>query len=671
MAYVSAEQTEEPAKNEHQYIPASLPAFKKQDNPLANIQGTEVFCQDEGSKISGFKFAVDPAAAILMGEVETCRQSHQGHVLRQRVTVERCSLVEYHYRHGGKTHSIFLNPTHNLVEDLAGPVQEAIENMDALAQKAFDKQRYEEAYRLNLRTLCMDEATDAEKSLRDEILKRLTRAYRNPALLTWLVCTVLWLAIGAVWGRFNFGAALGLIPLLAGVRLFSRDAGLRFQHRSSRLMAAGLIGFGAFLSGMGVSSESLNPDNEFRWTGWLPVALVTTALIVVAAARAEERARRSGIEKRLKSFPNVQALEVHVCRLDPTSGFEFKSVLGLAAGTAALAALLGSLAMTTRPPASRLHEVAFATGHNKPVKTLAMNPQGTVLLSFGLDGAIKLRDVPTGANLRSIASLEPGATVRSVSFSPDGRRVAWGASPESPAERNMTHVTVFDLEHNQVAFNKTYAGSWQIVGPVVTFSASGELSAFMSKGGRADAYLGVWWYSSTGEEVRSVRLPSMNLSVVFSAAVSPAGDWVAAGAGADGTILLISVSDSSFARDFKDDRFSYHDPAFSGDGRIVSALGYHYDEEATVRLWDAATGSQRCSMPIAGPVTVYAYAVSSDTRCIAIGSSKGFSLWDTGRSKFLVRNRAPEAKAVAFSADGRSVAAAGTNDTIRLWTWPN
>ena len=190
MAYVSAEQTEEPAEHEHQYIPQGLPSFRKKDNPLTKLDGAAVFSQDEASAINVFGFAGDPAASVLSAEAEVCRQSHQGHVVRQRVVVRRCSLVEYRYRHSGKAHAIFLNPDHGLVEDLAGPVQDAIQNMDALAQKAFDEERFEDAYRLNLRALCMDEATDAEKQLRKRILKRLTAAYRNTALLAWLICAL-------------------------------------------------------------------------------------------------------------------------------------------------------------------------------------------------------------------------------------------------------------------------------------------------------------------------------------------------------------------------------------------------------------------------------------------------------------------------------------------------
>ncbi len=328
MAYVSAEQAEEPVKGEHQFIPAGLPHFKKGKNPLSILTGASVFLQDEGFRVEAFGFKEEEAASVLTAEVETCRQKHEGHILRQQIDVERCSIIEYRYRHTGKTYTIYLNPQHDLVEDIAGPIQTAIEGMDALAQQAFDEKRYEDAFRLNLRALCMDEATDEEKGLRVQILNRLTSCYRNTALLIWLVASLPWLLVGASMSKpqFNFGVLLGLIPLLAGVHLFARDTALRFRRRSSRLVAAALIGVCGFLSGVAINSNSLELDKETHWADWFPLGVVIVAVIAVTIARAGERARRTEIEKSINTFPNAQALETYVCGLDPAGTTEADSV---------------------------------------------------------------------------------------------------------------------------------------------------------------------------------------------------------------------------------------------------------------------------------------------------------------------------------------------------------
>ena len=140
--------------------------------------------------------------------------------------------------------------------------------------------------------------------------------------------------IGAVLPhpRVNLGPLLGLVPLLAGVRLFARDVGLRFRSRSSRRRAAVLIGIAAFFSGMAIDSRV---SNLLPWIG------VVFALGVIAVARARERGRRCRIEKSVKAFPSIQALEAYVARLDPTADSDFKGVLVLAASCLAVIAAVG------------------------------------------------------------------------------------------------------------------------------------------------------------------------------------------------------------------------------------------------------------------------------------------------------------------------------------------
>ena len=95
MQYVTAEQTEEPVKSDHQYAPTSLPQFKKQKNPLTQLDGDVVFTQDEPARVKAFAFGSQEAASLLTAEAEACRSGHEGHLLRQQITVERCSIVEY------------------------------------------------------------------------------------------------------------------------------------------------------------------------------------------------------------------------------------------------------------------------------------------------------------------------------------------------------------------------------------------------------------------------------------------------------------------------------------------------------------------------------------------------------------------------------------------------
>ena len=462
MAYVTAEQTEEPAKGEHQFVPTELPQFKKNDHPISKLEGELVFAQDEQSRIAPLGFSDQQAATVLSAEVETCRNEHKGHVLRQQINVERCSIVEYSYRHSGMTHTIFINPKHSLVEDIAGPIQTAIEHMDALAKKAFDEKRYEEAYRLNLRSLCMDEATNEEKQLRDQILKRLTSSYRNTALMTWLLASLSWMFLcSPAPGQdvSNIGGFLGLLPLLGAVFLFARDPALRFRQRGSRLVCAVLLGFSAFLSGATISLNSLCGLNDRPWDDWLPFGGVILLLVVIALARAKERSRRLKIETHLKEFSTPQALEAYVCGLDPKDRTEFRAILGMSVVLLCLLATVVVAKLTTEKAAAEAK--ALAEKEAADAKALAENAaaeakalakasaekrlewtgkamqragfkeetlkraltQGGTLVAWGSD-SFGITKVPAG--LSGVVAMAAG-TKHTVALKQDGTVVAWGS----------------------------------------------------------------------------------------------------------------------------------------------------------------------------------------------------------------------------------------------------
>ena len=139
------------------------------------------------------------------------------------------------------------------------------------------------------------------------------------ALLTWLAASLAWLffCTTAPGQHGNFGAFIGLFPLLGGVYLFARDTALRFQQRSLRVTSAVLIGFSAFLSGAAININSFEWIMDNHWVDWLPFVVVMLVLIVIAIVRAKERSRRVEIEKHIAEFPNVQAKESYVYGLDP------------------------------------------------------------------------------------------------------------------------------------------------------------------------------------------------------------------------------------------------------------------------------------------------------------------------------------------------------------------
>jgi WD40 repeat protein/predicted Ser/Thr protein kinase len=113
-----------------------------------------------------------------------------------------------------------------------------------------------------------------------------------------------------------------------------------------------------------------------------------------------------------------------------------------------------------------------------------------------------------------------------------------------------------------------------------------------------------------------------------------------------------------------------------GHQRPVSAVAYAPDsrtlatgsDDATVKLWDVATGQERLTLRgLTGPVPCLAF--SPDGQTLATGSNDHpIQLWDvaTGQARTDLKGVVAQLQALAFSPDGKTVAAT-SNWMIKLW----
>jgi WD40 repeat protein len=230
-----------------------------------------------------------------------------------------------------------------------------------------------------------------------------------------------------------------------------------------------------------------------------------------------------------------------------------------------------------------------------------------------------------------------------------------------------------------------------------TFSPDGKLIASCG----ADNFVRLW-DASTGREVRSLPAQIGN-----SVAFSPDGRLVAAACVK--SVFVWEVATGKPVRIFTDAKDEVLRLAFSPDSRHLAASG----SESLLRVWDLATGQAR-TIPSKGgkvrglafsrdgsrlvwaetgarevviadaatgterrrwtvgplPGTLEAVALSDDGRRIATGGRKGmpFVVWDadTGR-EVLTLSRSVEVHRMAFSPDGRLLAAAQTDQLVHLW----
>jgi WD40 repeat protein len=192
------------------------------------------------------------------------------------------------------------------------------------------------------------------------------------------------------------------------------------------------------------------------------------------------------------------------------------------------------------------------------------------------------------------------------------------------------------------------------------------------------------WDVQTGHQIQCLRGHRRR---IYGVSFSPDGRRLLSGSG-DHSVRLWDLATGTEVR-----RFSGHTDivwavAFSPDGRhAVSGSGWRYDrkrvshgtmaftpgtEDYTVRLWDVATGEERCCYR--GHTSVVLSVVfTPDGRRILSGSNDGtVRLWDvaSGRQLACLKGHTAAVRQVAVYPDGRHALSASYDRTLRYWKLP-
>jgi WD40 repeat protein len=206
--------------------------------------------------------------------------------------------------------------------------------------------------------------------------------------------------------------------------------------------------------------------------------------------------------------------------------------------------------------------------------------------------------------------------------------------------------------------------------PLVTIEVGGFLNRFdLSRDGKTlvTAVAGTVrrWDVATGQPLGK---PCVHLREVYGVAFSPDGGLIATGSG-DGKARLWDAKTDTLRTEFLAQGGNVGRVAFSPDGALLAA---HSDE--AFRMWDVSTGKERArcegsrgAAPVFGISNV---AFSTDGKRIAAGDQANtVKVWDapTGALKHTLAGHGREALAVGFSPDGKLLATGSYDATVRLW----
>jgi RNA polymerase sigma factor (sigma-70 family) len=334
----------------------------------------------------------------------------------------------------------------------------------------------------------------------------------------------------------------------------------------------------------------------------------------------------------------------------------------------------------------------FGQGHGQTgTDGVAFSPDGKVLAVGSHDPAVHLWDVATARELRRLPTGFP--RVDTLAFAPDGKQLAVGCGssiriwdpatgkeqeplPSRSDGRTWGMAYSRDGKYLATGSESAVVRLWDLATRKERSSEGGHqngvrLAAYLPGGKQLlsvadDSEVRIW--DRTGKEVRRFDLGAS----CFCAALSPDGKQLAVGDWQG--IHLVDWASGKEVRCLKGHPRQTWAVVYFPDGKTLATIA-HLDR--TIRLWEVSTGKELRGIRTEHQNGPHSLAVSPDGRWLATGGEfdQRICLWDATTGKLVRQWAAHEQRqgrergvwSVRFAPDGKTLASAGADGTIRLW----